>query len=180
MSGADGEQAVARAASLVGLFVGQADDFGTLSSVSAAAVPQPFRSLLDHRSHMTVAMERHHGCPVALTVVAEARGAGVDYAREILLTGPGGRVVQFGIVRLDLAAVDAATAARIRAGDVPLGRVLLEAGVLCEVGDVALLEVVPGAHLRRLIGPRTTFGRVAGIALDGRPAVELLEIVATG
>lgn len=177
MSHIGGRDAVARAASLVGLFAGSSADFGAMSGVAAAAVPQPYRSLLDHGSHMTVAMERHHGGPVSLRVVAEA-AEGDDYAREILLIGPGERVVQFGIVRLDLGAVDAATAARIRAGAAPLGRILLEAGVLCDVGDVALLEIVPGAHLRRLIGPRTTFGRVAAIAIDGRPAIELLEIVA--
>jgi hypothetical protein len=180
MSRVGGGDAVARAAALVALFVDPVAEFGTLSGVAAAAVPEPFRSLLDHRSHMTVTMERHHGGPVSLEVVAESRAGAAGYAREILLDGPDGRVVQFGIVRLDLAAVDAATAARIRAGDAPLGRILIEAGVHCEVGDVALLEIVPGPHLRRLIGPHATFGRVAAIAIGGRPAIELLEVVAAG
>ncbi|MFM9058255.1 MAG: hypothetical protein ACKOSQ_03855, partial [Planctomycetaceae bacterium] len=62
----------------------------------------------------------------------------------------------------------------------PLGRILVEAGALCEVGDVRLLEVVPGPHLARLVGPRPTFGRVATIAIAGRPAIDLLEIAAAG
>ena len=170
--------AVARAAELVGLFVASPSEFGTVTAVAAGRVPEPFRALLDHASHMTVAMERHHGGPVTLRVVAESSGAGSSYAREILLSGPGGDVVQHGIVRIDLAAVDAAAAARIRAHAAPLGRILVEAGALCEVGDVGLVEVVPGPHLARLIGSRPTFGRVATIVIAGRPAIELLEIAA--
>ncbi|MFM9059295.1 MAG: hypothetical protein ACKOSQ_09255, partial [Planctomycetaceae bacterium] len=133
-----GRTAAARAAELVGLFVADPSDFGTLADVPADRVPEPFRALLDHTSHMTVAMERHLGGPVALRVVAESAGPGESYAREILLDGPRGGVVQHGIVHIDLAAVGAATAARIRAHEAPLGRILVEAGALCEVGDVRL------------------------------------------
>jgi len=180
MSGRHGVHPASRAADLVGLFASPPAAFGTISCVSAAAVPEPFRSLLDHESHMTVAMERHHGGPVTLRVVAESAAPDGRYAREILLVGPAGRVVQFGIVRIDLRAVDATTAARIRAAAEPLGRILLDAGVLCSVGDVALLEITPGPHLMPFIGPQPTFGRVAAITLDGRAAIELLEIAAGG
>lgn len=180
MTGAAAAEAVARAAALVDVFVQPTTACGAFFPVSAGDVPEPFRSLLDHDSHMTVAMERHHRGPVGLRIVAEMTGPGDAYAREIVLIGPGGDVVQFGIVRLDLAAVAAETAARIRAGDTPLGRVLLDEGTLCAVGDVALVRVEPGPHLQRLIGPRPTFGRVATIAVAGRPAVELLEVVAAG
>ena len=170
--------AVARAQELVGLFVASPPEFGGITAVTADRVPEPYRSLLDHPSHMTVAMERHHRAPVALRVVAESSGPGSAYAREILLSRPGGGVVQHGIVRIDLAAVDAEAAARIRAHSAPLGRILVEAGALCEVGDVRLLGIVPGPHLAGLIGPHATFGRVASIAIAGRPAIELLEIAA--
>lgn len=180
MSDAAVPDAAARAARLVGLFVSPTTSFGSIVPVAAARVPEPFRSLLDHGNHMTVAMERHHGGPVALRVVAEAPGPGAAYAREILLVGPRGDVVQHGIVRIDLDTVDGATAARIRAATEPLGRVLLEAGADCEVGEVSLVEVVPGPHLEPLIGPRPTFGRVATIGIAGRPAIEVLEIVAAG
>jgi hypothetical protein len=39
------------------------------------------------------------------------------------------------------------------------------------------VAVHPGDELRRLIGDRDTFGRVALIRVDGSPAIELLEIV---
>jgi chorismate-pyruvate lyase len=134
---------------------------------------------------MTVAMERRHGGPVGLRVVAElsadaGEAAGDWYAREILLLGPSGAVVQHGIVRIDLNAVGPAVAAAIRAGKIPLGRILIDAGLLLEVQRVGLVAVEPGPHLAALFAGATgpAYGRVAEIVVNGRPAVELLEIVA--
>lgn len=180
MTGGDSSRdAATRAAALIRLFA-DPGDFGRVVPVPASGVPEPYRGLLDHANHMTVTMERHHGGPVGLRVVATAADPTEGYAREILLTSAAGAVVQFGIVRIDLGVVDPRTADRIRAGATPLGRILVEAGVLCSVDDVALVGVTPGPHLAALIGPRPTYGRVAAIAVSGRPAVELLEIVAAG
>lgn len=183
--------AVERANDLVRLVAESGPGFATFRAASAADVPEPARGLLDHASHMTVAMERFHGAPLGLRVVARAHDPGAPgggppaYAREILLLSPGGDVVQYGIVRIDLSRVDARTAESIRAARIPLGRVLIDAGLLREVHDVALLEVRPGPRLAALFGrfpdpaaaPEPTWGRVAQISLGGHPAVELLEIV---
>lgn len=160
-------------------------NFGRLRPVDPADVPPVPRGLLDHGSHMTVAMERHHGGAMTLRVVATAPESAADdgrgglYAREILLLRSDGTVVQHGIVRIDLGRLPAAIAATVRAGHVPLGRVLIEAGTLCAVQNVRLLAVSPGPHLAALWGGATgeTFGRVAEISIDGRPGIELLEIV---
>jgi len=182
---------VARATRLVSLFAEPGNEFARLSAVSPADVPEPARSLLDHTNHMTVAMEGHHGTPLGLRVVARARdslggpGRTPWYAREILLLSPQGQPVQYGIVRIDLAHVDEATARAIRAARLPLGRVLINAGLLREVHDVKLLEVVPGPRLVALFGHlpepgvamAPTFGRVAEISLGGHSAVELFEVV---
>ena len=190
---------VARAAALVRLFCGLAD-FGECRSVTPDQVPEPAKTLLDHRSHMTVAMERFHVCDVRLRVVAQAddgREHGPNdgwYAREILLDTPAGKIVQHGIVRIDLAHLEPATASAILQARQPLGRILIEAGMLRDVRGVQLLEIMPGPHLQDLfrltttrsagialpagIGGAPVYGRVADIQLDGRPTVELLEIVA--
>jgi hypothetical protein len=186
----DSRDPVARATALVRLFYSP-EEFGTFRNVGAEHVPEPSRSLLDHRSHMTVAMERFHGCDVRLRVVARADAESGEarqhrpndgwYAREILLETPAGVIVQHGIVRIDLTNLDAPVAREIREGQRPLGRILIEAGMLRDVHGVKLLEVVPGRHLRETLrvaasaGP--VYGRVADIQLDGKPAVELLEIV---
>jgi chorismate-pyruvate lyase len=132
---------------------------------------------------MTVAMERFHGGPVGLVVASSRLGDDGRYAREILLTTPAGRIVQHGVVRIDLARLPAATAEAIRRETTPLGRILLAAGLLCEVHDVSLLRIAVGPELAAVCNtavPAETFGRVATITLDGRPAIELLEIVASG
>lgn len=185
---------VARAVALVRLF-SRPEAFGSLRSVASGDVPRPDRTLLDHCSHMTVAMERFHGGSVRLRVVARSdvgdrhpANKGM-YAREILLEAQSGEIVQYGIVRIDLTHLGPATAAAIREESLPLGRILIEAGMLREVHAVQLLEIVPGPHLRDLVfgrawhpiagaaPERPVYGRVADIQLDGRPAVELLEIV---
>ncbi len=170
-----------RAAALVELFCPDAAEFGTWAAVDPDGVPEVPRRLLDHRSHMTVTMEREHGCPMSLRVVAERTSPAEDrYSREILLVRPDGGIVQHGIVRIDLAALDASTSGAIRQRKMPLGRILVEAGLLCEVQHVALLRFHPGPHLENLFGGTAieAFGRVATIDVGGRLAIELLEIVA--
>jgi chorismate-pyruvate lyase len=176
--------AVARSLELVQAIGLGAAEFGRFREVPAAEVPEVPRRLLDHRSHMTVVMERFHGGPVALRVVAERTVAAAEpggrYVREILLVRGDGTVVQHGIVRIDLAAVPAPTAAAIRDRRVPLGRILVDAGLLCDVQGVRLLEITTGPHLAALFGRAAgavAFGRVAEIRVAGAAAVELLEIV---
>jgi len=177
----DRADAVGRAAGLIEVFCPNLASFGLITVVAANSLPAVDRQLLDHRSHMTVTMERHHACRLGVRVVAERKedkGSGSKYAREILLVCPEGRVLQYGIVRIDLAAVDAATAAAIRRAAEPLGRVLMSAGLLCDVQHVSLLRIEPGAHLRRVTGATVPLsGRVAEIRVAGQPAIELLEIV---
>ncbi|MEX0671374.1 MAG: hypothetical protein WD060_13060 [Pirellulales bacterium] len=176
----EAQDPIQRAAALVSMFCPAAEKFGRWAAVDPPVVPEVPRRLLDHRSHMTVTMEREHGCPLSLRVVAEQTSpTDGRYSREILLTRPEGRIVQYGIVRIDLGAVDASTAAAIRSRSCPLGRILVDAGLLCDVQHVALLRVNPGPHLSDLFGGTAeTFGRVAEIDVGGRPAIELLEIVA--
>jgi len=189
-----GEGHVERAERLAALFHPYPDRFARFHAVADRPIPPPFRELLDHASHMTVAMERFYGGSVGVVVVAEhAAGGGAEdgrswYEREILLRVADERIVQHGIVRIDLACVSPAVAAEIRAGRTPLGRVLIAAGMLLEVQRVGLLAVEPGPELQAMFAPdvapggeaRHTFGRVAEIAVNGVPAVELLEIVAPG
>ncbi|MGI9176292.1 MAG: hypothetical protein ACR2IT_00355 [Pirellulales bacterium] len=174
---------VSRAGSLVSLFCPTAGEFGQFSRIDSGDVPPLPRQLLDHRGHMTVTMEQQHGCLLELRVVAERDESSVGtagrYAREILLATPAGRAVQYGIVRIDLRAVEPVVAESIRSRRAPLGRILVQAGLLCEVQNVALVRVSPGPHLRRVFpdAGQHTYGRVAEIVVAGRPMIELLEIV---
>lgn len=175
-------ESLSRAQDLLGIFHSDKNSFALIKPVEAIHVPEPFHALLHHNSHMTVAMERHHGGPVSLQVVQvkEEAGNGFAYSREIVLTRGDKNIVQYGVVRLNLSVIEPRLADAIRNRKTPLGRLLIEADVLREVRNVALLEVLPRDGLRELFGcseeHSRTFGRVAHILLDNQPAVELLEV----
>ena len=167
--------AAVRANRLISSFYPDPRRFGEVRQVGSQEVPEPFRTLLDHRSHMTVTMEAFVGGPVGLRVLGERREraeGGPDsrelYTREIELIAPSGEPVQYGIVSVDLGAVPPLARERILAGSAPLGRVLIEAGTLREVCDVSLLRIAAGqefAHRSGVEPVRVLYGRVAAISL---------------
>ena len=201
----DGSTPCGRAVPLIQRFL-PLGAFGSCQSCAAADVPEPFRHLLDHQSHMTVAMETLHGHAVSLEVLAVAERPATDadpfgYAREIVLRCPRvnrdlfpdasgrtppaqGWVVQYGIVGIALERLPVPIAEAIRRQATPLGRILIEADLHRQVRDVGLLEVVAGQRLRKLFGGREaapgprTFGRVATIDIDRQPVISLLEVAA--
>ena len=85
--------AVQRARELARLFHEDLDAFARFAPAAPEELPAGPRQLLDHPSHMTVAMERFHGGPVGLVVASSRLGDDGRYAREILLTTPAGRIV---------------------------------------------------------------------------------------
>jgi chorismate-pyruvate lyase len=144
-------------------------------------VPEPYHGLLVHEHHMTVTVEAFHKDSVDVQVLEERRGESA-YARKILLvTQMSKRVVQFGLVRIHFQYCSAAVRDEILSGKTPLGRVLIEHNVLRRIEPTGYLRVVPGPAMMEWFGltePRPTYGRQAIIHCDGKPAIELLEIVA--
>src|SRR5437588_3423820 len=66
------------------------------------AIPHPEDHLLVHHDHMTIVLEEHHGAPVNVHVLEEHL-SGDSYTRMISLTpGDSDKVVEWGIVRLNL------------------------------------------------------------------------------
>jgi chorismate-pyruvate lyase len=167
---------------LAGLFYSSLQELGSFEEVLAESLPPVYRTLLAHHEHMTVSVERHHGCAVDVEVLA-AQQMGDYYFRKIILHRQSdGRVVLFGIPRLNLRLVDDSVKQEILGQNKPLGRVLIEHNVLREVQLASLYRVTPGPDLCRLFelpSPQETYGRTAFIYCDGYPAVELLEIVAS-
>lgn len=167
---------------MLSLFYGdhEVDTVGAFSSVIGDEVPEPHRSLLDHHSHMTVAVESHFGSKVDVKVVRSTKDD-TWYAREILLESQRtGEIVQYGIVRLRYGLLSPAVWAEIEGGDKPLGRVLIEHDVLRQVELVGLWRVACGHTLAEYfsVAEKTvTYGRTARIFCDEEPAIELLEIV---
>lgn len=166
---------------LVRLFYAAPENLARFEAVTAEQMPAVYRTLLAHQNHMTVTVEGFHHDVVDVEVLDRQKSPG-SYARKILLrTRRGGRVIQFGIPRLKTACVSETVREQIESEKIPLGRVLIENGVLREVELTALWKVTPGPDLTRMLelpAPMVTYGRTALIRLNGEPAVELLEIVA--
>jgi len=149
--------------------------------VPSAAMPEDYRCLLSHDAHMTVAMEARHACTVDVNVVEE-RLEGDVYNRKITLTKHGtDDVVQFGLVKFDFSWVTEQVREEILSKDIPLCRVLIRHNVLRHVDLNALIRVEAGPGLAELLHmPEggVTYGRLATIFCDHKPAVDLLEISA--
>lgn len=155
--------------------------FERVEHIPASTTPEPYKSLLVHEHHMTVTMEQFHHCDVDVSVIVEELQDPL-YTREILLTKSGTQaVVLFGLVRFDFTYVTPAVKAEILAKQLPLGRVLIRHNVLRHIDLGAILKIIPGAALRRhlqLPDASPVYGRMATIFCDGRPAVDLLEVIA--
>jgi chorismate-pyruvate lyase len=166
--------------SLFALFPGR-DERLDYEVVPGEEVPEPYHGLLVHEHHMTVTVEAYHGGPVDVRILARRRD-GSTYARKILLAHRAtGRIVQFGIVRLNLDQTSPAVRAAIVAGKTPLGRVLIEHNVLRRIEPTTYLRIRPNLAQLAWFGLKraaTCYGRLAVIHCDGKPVVEVLEIVA--
>jgi chorismate-pyruvate lyase len=129
---------------------------------------------------MTVTVEKYHRSLVNVRVLETYR-QGQWYARKILLvTKKTNRIVQFGIMRINLDLCSAAVRKAILREDTPLGRILIQRNVLRRIEPTAYLHITPDKSLMDWFGvqePTPTYGRLAIIHCDHKPAVELLEIV---
>src|SRR5262245_27513781 len=112
-------------------------DLGQFTRVEANDVPAGYRGLLAHDGHMTVTMELCHLSKVDVEVL-DRRTAddGKHYSRKILLriqtSDPTkkGRVVQFGIARMNLDCFPPDVREEVLSEKTPLGRVLINHGLM--------------------------------------------------
>ena len=157
------------------------DDMPEVRAVSSELIPAPYRSLLVHTSHMTVTVEKYFQESVDIDVlsVVETDDA---YARKILLKlQSSGKVVQFGIVHIDLKVLAEPVREQILSKRTPLGRVLIENDVLRDVRPTGFFQVTPSPKMCEWFGlsePTPTYGRLGVIYTDNNPAIQVAEILA--
>jgi hypothetical protein len=149
--------------------------------IPSSQTPEPYKQMLVHEHHMTVTMESYHGTSVDVRVLDQKFDEDM-YCRKILLLKSGTEdVVQFGIVRFNFQYVTLEVKEQILSGEIPLGRVLINHNVLrhIDLGAIVKLTAGPGlaSHLQMEEGA-TTYGRLATIFCNHRPAVDLLEVSA--
>lgn len=165
--------------SLISMFDDADQLIDSAEHIPSSETPEPFKQLLVHDHHMTVTMESFHGDQVCVEIL-ESRQAGDSYARQIVLRLlETNRIVQFGIVRFNLEYVTPTVRQEILAGQVPLGRVLINHNVLRHIDLGAVMRIVAGDNLARALQTpvgTVTYGRLATIFCNRAPAVDLLEI----
>lgn len=165
---------------LYALFPDRSDE-PTIEPIPATELPEPYRRLLAHTHHMTVTVEKFYGSPVDVRVL-EVWHHGDDYARKILLSlRPGGEVVQFGIVRIDLGVLEPIVRRQIEEQKTPLGRVLIQNNVLRTVQPTGFFRATLSPTMAEWFGlpePVVAYGRIGVITADGKPAVRVAEILA--
>ncbi len=158
------------------------DELMTRSDLVAPEdLPAPYDRLLVHEHHMTVTVEAYHGEPVEVEALREHRGRETYARQSVLRLRTSRRVVQFNLMRVQFRYCTAAVRDEILARGTPLGRVLIQHNVLRRVMPTAYLRITPTPLVAKAFGlaePRVTYGRLALIVCDERPAVEVLEIVA--
>jgi chorismate-pyruvate lyase len=156
-------------------------DLGTFEWVRGPEVPEPQRSLLVHTGHMTVTLEAYYKSPVRVHVL-DRRFDETIYARLIQLSKESNeRIVQFGIMRINLDYCSAEVRDQIVSGEIPLGRILIKHIEMRCVDPLWYAKIAPSDRLTAYLGlerPDTVYGRVAMIYCDVKTTVELLEIVA--
>jgi hypothetical protein len=181
---------------LVSVFDQSEPLFQLVEHIPAAITPEPYRHLLAHDHHMTLAMERFHQHQVRVHVL-DRKTSDDGYHRTSLLTVPestptrtqgtsgtmfpGERVVQFGAIRFNFQFVTNEVREAIVSESIPLGKVLIDHNVLRQIDLGAVLKITLGPALSRIFGcpaGTETFGRLATIFCNQRPAVDLLEVSA--
>lgn len=147
---------------------------------TAEELPPVARALLAHEDHMTVRLREHCGCDLALRVLRERRDD-QSYVREILLLrGDLGRPVEFGIVRIHLPLLPGAAVREILEQKRPLGDILIAHDVLRRIEPRWFFAFAPGSKPSSALSEGDggdVFGRLGVIHCDGRPAIEVLEVV---
>ncbi len=155
-------------------------NLGIVTPVASIEMPEAYRTLLCHHGHMTVTLEAWHESLVNVSVLDEV-SSDLRYSRHSLLSRQtDNRIVQSGIMSIDLTQLPEAVKESIRQGSEPLGRLLIRSNLLREVELLALWRIQSASMLTeelKLSAGEEVFGRSARILVDSKPAVELLEIV---
>ncbi|MBI1826934.1 MAG: hypothetical protein HY287_15835 [Planctomycetes bacterium] len=182
----DGDGGFIRVESALGVLWSICDGFVETSSwldrckvFSPDELPVNVRKLLAHEQHMTPTLREYYGGELRLDVLDHQQNAS-EYARKILLWNDGdgrNKVVEFGIVRMNLSSVCREAAEEIVSRRTPLGDILRTHGVLTCVRPHWFVRIPEDCEISRCFGSRAVFGRLATIDVQGSPAVSLFEAV---
>jgi chorismate-pyruvate lyase len=143
-------------------------------------IPLPYRSLLVHRTDMTITLERHFGGRVALRPLATFLHGPWYFRRVLLAQEYTGRPVEMGAIRIRIQSFPARIQKQILKNDVPLGRLLRDGGVDYESRPVMFLAVTPNPEMMGVFWmrePKTLYGRRTEMIRNGAKIGDIVEVL---
>ena len=152
-----------------------------LRPLSAAAIPQPYRSLLVHNSDMTSTLKHYHQDKLSLRVL-HLEVSPSELRREVLLCRcADGKPVEYGVIRIMLPAFAPPASEAILKGVVPLGQILDTFGIQYLSRPNEYFMINDDEYLRRRLDDRSTAERFGRVNTLSRPAggklAEVVEIL---
>lgn len=149
--------------------------------VGGARMPEPYRSLLVHDGDMTSTLEAFHREAIDLRLL-DRRRVGDGLLRKVVLVGrQSGKPLEFGAIRIDLAAFESEARWRILEGRLPLGTILARYRVAYTSRPRLFFRLSSDERIERkleLAAPATLYGR-QNVLRDagGRALAEVVEIL---
>jgi chorismate-pyruvate lyase len=149
--------------------------------VTSAEVPEPYRTLLVHRTDMTSTLENYYNEKLYVEMLG-CRTRGQEYFREVALRlEQSGRRVEFGAIKIMLDLFPTEVRQEILRERQPLGRILTESSVEFSSQPRGYVRVVSDDfinHALDLRGPQSLYGR-RNTLVDPweRPLAEIVEIL---
>ena len=143
-------------------------------------IPLPYRSLLVHRTDMTLTLERHFGGRLALRPLATFVQGPWYFRRVLLAQEYTGRPVEMGAIRIKVPAFPARIQKQILKNDVPLGRLLRDGGIEYESRPTVFLSVTPNAEMMGVFWMReskTLYGRRTEMIHKGAKVGDIVEVL---
>ncbi len=148
--------------------------------VTPKQIPQPYRSLLVHDTDMTLTLERHFGDRVALRPLSTFTSGRSYFRRVLLVQKYSGRPVEMGAIRMKLDAFGARVKKQILKNEIPLGRILRDAGFKYVSHAMTFLAIRPNPEMMGVFWmrePKTLYGRRTEIVRDGVKIGDIVEVL---
>lgn len=144
-------------------------------------LPEPDRRLLVHANDMTSTLAAFHGSQLRLEVLQQ-RWLDDLYLREVFLrTSEGNRIVEYGVIAIDLEQFTPEQQTSITTGEIPLGGLLRRDQIPFESSPICYFSIethlLEESHRRALNGPEC-YGRFNQLAKPtGEPIAWIMEIL---
>jgi chorismate-pyruvate lyase len=152
-----------------------------IDRVEGVEVPEPYRSLLVHKTDMTSTLEKYYGKPLHIEVLTqEIRDT--EYCREVALALDGSKKrVEFGAIKIFLDLFPEEARREVLRANQPLGRILTKFNLPFASRPRAFLRLTSDKFIGdalQLPWPQLLYGRSNSLVdAKERPLAEIVEIL---